>query len=230
MAVDTPGWSVEERAIERGCTVVAGCDEVGRGPLAGPVVAAAVILKRGAEPDGLNDSKRLSPQRRLVLYHALWESAVVGVGLAGTDEIDRHNILQASLLAMRRAVLALGCRVDYLLVDGNQRVPELDVPQEPLVKGDSRSVSVAAASIVAKVTRDAVMEMLDRLHPGYGFASNKGYPSAGHLAALDRLGPCAAHRASYGPVRARMADPPPLPPAKSRGGRQLSLFGDGLEP
>lgn len=207
--------------------MVAGCDEAGRGPLAGPVVAAAVVLDPGHVPDGLDDSKRLTPDRRLSLYGELRRTAVaIGVGLADAAEIDRLNILQASLLAMRRAVGGLGIAIDLLLVDGNHLVPGLGVAQEAWVKGDQRSTAIAAASIVAKVTRDAIMERLDRLYPGYNLAGNKGYPSPDHLRALAHLGPCRIHRRCYGPVRALLADPPPLPPARRRGGHQLSLFGD----
>lgn len=228
MAVREPGHELEDAARAAGRAVVAGCDEAGRGPLAGPVAAAAVILPVGLRIPGLNDSKKLKHEQRLRLYHAVRAQAIaVGLGLASPAEIDALNILQASLLAMRRALADLGCPVDHVLIDGNQRVPKLTCAQETVVKGDSRSASIAAASIIAKVTRDAVLERLDRLFPGYNLAGNKGYPSPDHLAALKELGPAVIHRTSYRPVRELLDEPPPLPPSKSRGGVvQLSLFGD----
>lgn len=207
--------------------LVAGCDEAGRGPLAGPVVAAAVILPYGLCLPGLDDSKKLSASQRDRLYREVRQSAVaVGVGLAWSDEIDRVNILQASLLAMRRSVAALSSRPELVLVDGNREVPALGLPQRALVKGDARAVPVAAAAIIAKVTRDTIMERLDRLYPGYGLASHKGYPCPAHLAALRELGASPVHRRSFGPVRSVLSAPPPLPPAACRGGQavQLALF------
>ena len=184
--------------------VVAGLDEVGRGPLAGPVVAAAVILP-GPMPAGLaallDDSKKLSPARREAGYAALLMSAaVIGIGAASAAEIDRLNILQASLLAMRRAFGRLHPRPDAALVDGN-RDPGIPCRVRLLVRGDSLSLSIAAASIVAKVTRDRVMARLDRVYPGYGWAANSGYGSAAHRAALHRLGLTPHHRQSFGTVR-----------------------------
>jgi ribonuclease HII len=205
---------------------VAGCDEAGRGPLAGPVVAAAVVVPRELLLKGLNDSKKLDAARRETLFGLVCERCRYGIGVVETDEIDRLNILRASLLAMHRAVQALDCDIEGLVVDGKHPVPGLEIEQLALPKGDALSVSVAAASIVAKVTRDAIMARMDELHPGYGFAAHKGYPSPDHLEALRRLGPCPIHRTSFGPVRALLADPPPLPPARSRGATssQLRLF------
>jgi len=179
---------------------VAGVDEAGRGPLAGPVVAAAVILDPARPIAGLRDSKALSPQRRAVLAQAIRERSVAwAVGIAEADEIDAVNILQATLRAMRRAVAALGVVPTEALVDGNV-LPRLDCPARAIVKGDRDVVAISAASIIAKTTRDAMLDVLDAHYPGYGFARHKGYPTPAHLDALARLGPCPAHRRSFGPV------------------------------
>jgi ribonuclease HII len=189
---------------------VAGIDEAGRGPWAGPVVAAAVILSDAAillpALAGLNDSKKLAAPRRDSLCAGLHAaqaagSAVIGVGMASVDEIDRLNILAATLLAMRRAVDSLPAAPDHALVDGN-RLPELACPAEALVGGDGRSLSIAAASIVAKVTRDRIMADLAGAFPGYGWERNAGYGTAQHRAGLARLGPCDHHRRSFAPIRA----------------------------
>ncbi len=179
---------------------IAGVDEAGRGPLAGPVVAVAVILKPGRVPDGIDDSKALSRLRRERLYQAILATAEVGIGAAGVEEIDRLNILAATMEAMRRAVLALPLAPDAVLVDGN-RAPQLPIPLQTVVRGDTLSLSIAAASIVAKVIRDRAMARLASRHPGYGWERNAGYGTAEHRAALARLGPTAHHRRSFGPVR-----------------------------
>lgn len=180
---------------------VAGVDEVGRGPLAGPVVAAAVILDPDNPVSELKDSKRLSPARREALYREITGKAIAwGVGRAEVEEIDRLNILQASLLAMRRAVLVLVPAPRRVLVDGNH-CPPLDCPVEAIVRGDATVAAISAASIIAKVTRDREMVELDRSYPGYGLAKHKGYPSREHLEALQRLGVTPLHRRSYAPVR-----------------------------
>lgn len=184
---------------------VAGVDEVGRGPLCGPVVAAAVILDpRNLPPGlaGLDDSKRLTPARRDHYAALLKTCASVGIGAASVVEIDRLNILQASLLAMRRALAALPETPDAALVDGNRAPAGLAFPVRTLVKGDSLSLSIAAASVIAKVVRDRAMLRLDRRHPGYGWDHNAGYGTAEHLAALRRLGVTPHHRRSFAPVRA----------------------------
>lgn len=182
---------------------VAGIDEAGRGPWAGPVVAAAVILDRQTMPEilrvGLDDSKKLSRVRREALFAALPGHAVIGVGRAEVEEIDRFNILQATLLAMSRAVDALTIRPASALVDGN-RAPDLRCPLKCVVGGDGRSLSIAAASIVAKVTRDRLMAELDAIHPGYGWARNAGYGTAQHRAALAELGVTNHHRRSFAPI------------------------------
>ena len=188
--------------------IVCGIDEAGRGPWAGPVVAGAVILdRRRLDPAltrGLDDSKKLSASRREALFAALKAGARAGTvdlatGIASVEEIDRLNILQATFLAMGRALAALGRRPDHALVDGNG-LPELPCPATAIVKGDGRSLSIAAASIAAKVTRDAIMAALDAEHPGYGFARHAGYGTSAHRQALDRLGVTPHHRKSFAPI------------------------------
>jgi len=176
---------------------VAGVDEVGRGPLAGPVLAAAVVLRRPVE--GLADSKTLAPSRRERIARELESSAWIGIGAASTAEIERLDVLRASLLAMRRAVARLPIRPVRVLVDGN-RAPELSIPVDCIVGGDASVPEIMAASIVAKVLRDRLMARLDRRWPGYGFATNAGYPTLAHRAALHRLGPCPHHRRTFRPV------------------------------
>nr|WP_309242802.1 ribonuclease HII [Lichenibacterium sp. 6Y81] len=188
---------------------MAGVDEAGRGPLAGPVSAAAVILDPAALPPGIDDSKALTAEKREALFDAILGSALaVGVGLAPAAEIDAVNIRQATFAAMRRAVRALAVAPDHLLIDGRDVPPGLPCPARALVKGDALSLSIAAASIVAKVTRDRLMVRLDALHPGYGFRIHKGYPTAAHRAAIMRHGPTPFHRLSFGTV-ARSAVPGP---------------------
>ena len=191
--------------IEAACTgPVAGVDEAGRGPLAGPVVAAAVILDPNAMPEGLADSKTLSEKKREALAPLIREMAMVGVGEASVEEIDQLNILQASLLAMRRAVAALPRQPDVCLVDGNQD-PRLACRAEMIVKGDARSLSIAAASIIAKTVRDEMMRKLDEKFPGYGWAKNKGYGSKAHRDALVEIGATPHHRKSFAPVATAIA-------------------------
>jgi ribonuclease HII len=172
-------------------------DEVGRGSLAGPVVAAAVILHRSRPVEGLKDSKLLTPARREVLARAVLERAVsVGIGLAGPEEVERDNVLGATIRAMKRAVASLGTAPDHLLIDA-LRLADLPLPQVSLVKGDRRCVSIAAASVVAKVVRDRVMLHYSIRYPDFDFGSNKGYGTPGHLQALARLGPCPIHRKTF---------------------------------
>lgn len=189
----------EALRVSRGASSLAGVDEVGRGPLAGPVVAAAVILPADAAGlEGVRDSKALSAARRDALYRVIRARAVaVGVGSASPAEITERNILQATFLAMRRALADLDARADFLVVDGDKALPGWDGPQAALVRGDGTSLCVAAASVVAKVLRDRWMSRLDLRHPGYGFAKHKGYGTADHYAALGRLGPCAEHRPTF---------------------------------
>jgi ribonuclease HII len=187
----------ERRLWQAGARPGAGVDEVGRGPLAGPVVACAVVLRPDAFLPGLDDSKRLTPRRRAALGEGIRAQAVAWcVAEATVEEIDRLNIAQASFLAMRRALAGLGLRPDHVLVDGF-RLPAWPGPQTPIVGGDGLSNSIAAASVLAKLHRDEAMTALDRVWPGYGFARHKGYATPEHLAALRRLGPCPLHRRSF---------------------------------
>lgn len=184
---------------------IVGVDEAGRGPLAGPVVAAAVILDRRRCPRGIDDSKKLCLEVRETLYGKLRQVARVGVGIASVEEIDRFNIFWATMLAMTRAVEALGIEPGTVLVDGN-RCPDWRYASKAIVGGDARSRSIAAASIIAKVTRDRLMAEYHETHPGYGWATNKGYGTPEHCQALDRLGPTPLHRKSFAPVRQHLLD------------------------
>lgn len=196
-----PDFTHEDALIARGVHRVAGVDEVGRGPLAGPVTAAAVILNPADIPEGLNDSKALSAKRRVALSEALHARAEVAIVHVGTDEIERLNIRQAVFAAMRAALEQLPVPPDHALIDGNA-VPEgLPCPATPLVKGDTRALSISAASIVAKVARDALMVDLAQQHPGYGWEHNAGYATQMHLSALRNLGVTPHHRRSFAPVR-----------------------------
>ena len=180
---------------------IAGVDEAGRGPLAGPVVAAAVILDPKYTIEGLNDSKLLSERKRESLFGAIKDKALSwGIGVAQVEEIDDINILQATLLAMRRAVLALDITPDEVWVDGNQ-APLLSIPVTTIIRGDQTVPAISAASILAKVTRDALMVEYDACHPGYGFADHKGYPTKSHILALNRHGVTPIHRRTFAPVK-----------------------------
>jgi ribonuclease HII len=198
-SVTRPDLTFETAAIARGLIRVAGVDEAGRGPLAGPVVAAAVILDPARIPPGLNDSKRLTAAARDRLFDAIRAAAQVGVGQASVEEIDRLNILRASHLAMVRALEALG-PVDHALIDGHLIPRDLPCPAEAVIGGDARCLSVAAASIIAKVTRDRIMVDLSQQFPGYGWDGNAGYPTKSHRAALQILGVTPHHRRSFAPV------------------------------
>jgi len=191
----------ERRAAEQGYCFVAGVDEVGRGPLAGPVVAASVILPIDCDFSRFDDSKKLSAKVREELCLELQENgALTGIGIVTEAEIDRINILQASLLAMKKSLEALPSEIDFLLVDGKQQVP-IAIPQKTLIKGDSRSASIAAASIIAKVHRDRLMADYHQKYPNYNFQKNKGYPTAEHRKALAKFGPCPIHRRSFRGVK-----------------------------
>ena len=200
-----PTFRRERRALKRGLWPVAGCDEAGRGPLAGPVVAAAVILDPKRVPRGLDDSKKLDPQTRERLYEKICASGEVAIAVAPPARIDRDNILRASLWALARAVEALPVRPVLVFVDGPLRI-DIRCDCEPVVSGDAIVASIAAASIVAKVTRDRLMTRLALAHPGYGFERHKGYSVPEHYAALARLGPTIHHRRSFAPVAASLAD------------------------
>ena len=199
LAVSPPGFRRERALIKRGVWPVAGCDEAGRGPLAGPVVAAAVVLDPRRIPKGIDDSKRLSPERREELFEQICATASFAVAFASPARIDRDNILRASLWALTRAVEALPEKPQHVFVDGRDR---LDTPCdcEAVIGGDGLIVSIAAASIIAKVTRDRLMCALAQDCPGYGFESHKGYGVPEHLAALHRLGPTTHHRRLFAPV------------------------------
>jgi len=200
MPTPPPDFRRETELAARGMLRVAGVDEAGRGPLAGPVVAAAVILDARAIPHGIHDSKQISPQTRERLFQCLCTSAEVGVGIASVVEIDRINILRASHLAMERALQALPVAPDHCLIDGNMLPRGLTLSAEAIVSGDALSLAIAAASIVAKVTRDRIMVDLAQQHPGYGWETNMGYATSVHLEALGRFGATPHHRRSFKPV------------------------------
>ncbi|WP_309943891.1 ribonuclease HII [Tardiphaga robiniae] len=196
---------------EKGHDAVAGIDEAGMSPLAGPVSAAAVILKPGTRIIGIDDSKKLDPSSREALAQEIKEKAAGWcIAFVEVEEIDTINIYWAGLLAMRRAVEGLQSPPQHLLIDA-KRLKEVAIPQQAIIKGDAKSASIAAASILAKVARDTLMRELDTRYPGYGFGDHKGYPVRAHYAALSKLGACAAHRRSFGPVR-EVLGLPPLPP------------------
>ena len=186
--------------LEKGKEII-GVDEAGRGPLAGSVVAAAVKLKRYSEElQEINDSKKLTEKKREKLFDIIMENFEVGIGIASVQEIDELNILNATFLAMRRAIEELDKKTNtdvLVLVDGNFKIREYIGKQEPIIKGDAKSLSIAAASIIAKVTRDRLMVEYDSLYPGYGFAKNMGYGTAEHIDALKKIGPCAIHRRTF---------------------------------
>ncbi|WP_122074576.1 ribonuclease HII [Pseudophaeobacter sp. EL27] len=198
--MEQPDNSLEIAAHAKGYLRIAGVDEVGRGPLAGPVTAAAVVLDMADLPEGLNDSKKLSPKKRAALATEIWDRAEVSLAEASVEEIDSINILRASHLAMERAVAALNPPPDYLLIDGNLIPRDLTIKAEAVVKGDGKSVSIAAASIVAKEARDNLMVDLAQQFPGYGWEKNAGYPSKQHREALVELGVTPHHRRSFKPV------------------------------
>lgn len=194
-------WRFERMFREQGCQLIAGIDEAGRGPLAGPVVAAAVILPEDFDPTGLNDSKQLSAEERGTLRKRIERHAVaIGVGIVETDFIDTYNILQATYEAMRRAVAELPVRPDQLLIDA-VKVPDLPIPQHAIIKGDQLSHSIAAASVIAKTVRDQWMIEQAARYPQYGFEKHMGYATPEHLAALAEWGPSPLHRRSFSPIR-----------------------------
>lgn len=205
MAVKERPTFLEEQSLRRaGYRLVAGVDEVGRGPLAGPVVAAAVILDPDRIPEGLNDSKKLSEKEREILFDLICATSHVALASLSAARVDALNIRAATLAAMVGAVGGLAVQPDYVLVDGRDIPPALPCPAKALVRGDSLSVSIAAASIVAKVARDRTMSEAERHYPGYGFSRHKGYGSAFHRAALAERGPCALHRRSFEPLKSAM--------------------------
>ena len=190
-------WEIEHRARQQGYELICGVDEAGRGPLAGPVCAAAVILPWDLEIPGLNDSKKLTDARRRELFPIIQEKALAyGIAFASPQEIDEINILQATFLAMERALAQLSVKPDLALIDGN-RSRDFGLPVETVIKGDARSANIAAASILAKVTRDDYMIEQSKIYPAYGFEVHKGYGTKRHYAALEEFGPCPIHRASF---------------------------------
>ena len=192
-----PDYSYEAEALKNGYTVICGTDEAGRGPLAGPVCAAAVILPHGLIIEGLNDSKKISEKKREKLYDVIIEKAIsYGIAFATNEEIDEINILNASQLAMRRAVAMLSPSPDLVLVDGNI-ARDFEMDAQPIIKGDALSMSIAAASILAKVTRDRYCEEMDKAYPEYHFAQHKGYPTKEHMDLVRELGPCPIHRKTF---------------------------------
>lgn len=201
-AKPVPHFRRERALLRAGCWPVAGMDEVGRGPLAGPVTAAAVILDPQRLPRGLADSKVLNAAVREIAYESIMSRALaVAVGFAPAQEIDRINIRQATFAAMRRALHGLSIHAAYVLVDGSDAPPGLHCPGETIVRGDSSTLSIAAASIIAKVTRDRMMTRLDKIYPQYGFANHMGYGTPEHLAAIGIHGACVLHRRSFAPIR-----------------------------
>ena len=200
-----PDFSFETTHHNAGHVLVAGVDEAGRGPWAGPVVAAAVILDPANIPDGLNDSKKLNQARREQLFDQIQATAEISTGIIEAGEIDRINILQATMKAMSDAIAGLPRSPSMALIDGN-RTPVLKCSSQTIKKGDALSLSIAAASIIAKVTRDHLMKDLDNQFPGYGFARHKGYGTAIHADALASLGPCPQHRKSFAPIKALLVE------------------------
>lgn len=190
------GLGYEKNLWQQGLTP-AGVDEAGRGPLAGPVVAASVVLCKDNPIEGLNDSKALSPRKRSVLYELIQKNSIsFAVGIVENDEIDKINILQATIKAMEKSILGLSVRPDMVFIDGN-RATNLDIDQQTIVKGDTKCQSIAAASIIAKVTRDMLMENMHEKYPQYGFIKHKGYPTKFHYDAIKKYGPCPIHRLSF---------------------------------
>lgn len=200
MPKSTPDFSFEQAAMTRGYTRIAGVDEVGRGPWAGPVTAAAVVLDPHNIPEGLNDSKQLSAKRREALYDQLLDCAEVSIVDVSVEEIDQHNILRASHMAMVRALEGLTLPADYALIDGNALPRGIGLPASAVVKGDGRCLSIAAASIVAKVWRDRLMMTLAQQHPGYGWETNAGYGTPAHQLGLKSHGVTPHHRRSFAPI------------------------------
>ncbi len=192
-----PNYDYEEKHYKEGFLAVCGCDEAGRGPLCGPVVAAAVILPRGLEIEGLNDSKKLSEKKREKLFDIIKQKALAyGIAEASPEQIDELNILNASMLAMKRAIEALPLPADFALIDGNCS-RGFEIPTETIIGGDAKSCSVAAASILAKVTRDRLCQEQDKLYPQYGIAKHKGYPTKDHMNAVRLYGPSPIHRKTF---------------------------------
>ena len=195
-----PDFDIETRLIRKGYKAIAGVDEVGRGCIAGPVTAAAVILNPQKIPSGLNDSKKLNMKNREKIFQSIQDTCTFCVAHSSVEEIDQINILQASLLSMKRAILGLRIKPDFVLIDGNKNPEGLESNFETIIKGDSKSLSIAAASIVAKITRDRIMSRLDKEFPGYNWSQNAGYPTKMHKSAILDIGITPYHRRSFRPV------------------------------
>ena len=194
-------WYYETETRKQGYKIIAGIDEAGRGPLAGPVIAASVILPENCQIEGLNDSKKLSEKKRSLIFPIIQQKAIaIGIGIVCENIIDRINILQAVKTAMAESVSRLSCKPDFLLIDGNQKIPSV-LPQLTLKKGDALSASIAAGSIVAKVTRDGMMIRYDSIYPQYGFSKHKGYGTQDHLKNISKFGPCKIHRKTFRGVK-----------------------------
>lgn len=194
-------WTFEKKAREKGFSRIAGIDEAGRGPLAGPVVSAAVLLPTSFPVSGITDSKKLTPKKRAYLYEKIYDHAVsIGIGIVDPVEIDRINILKASLLSMAMSAENLTPQPDCLLIDGKFQILS-DLPQEAITRGDEQSISIAAASIIAKVTRDRIMERYHQEYPQFGFSRHKGYPTKAHREAIKKFGCCPIHRRSFKGVK-----------------------------
>ena len=194
-------WHYENETRKQGHEIIAGIDEAGRGPLAGPVVAASVILPENCRVEGLNDSKKLSEKKRNLIFQIIRQKAVaIGIGITYENIIDQINILQAARAAMADSVSRLSCKPDFLLIDGNQKIPSI-IPQLTIKKGDALSASIAAASVIAKVTRDRMMLHYDGIYPQYGFSRHKGYGTQDHLKNISKFGPCKIHRKTFKGVK-----------------------------
>ena len=194
-------WHYENETRKQGHEIIAGIDEAGRGPLAGPVVAASVILPENCRVEGLNDSKKLSEKKRNLIFQIIRQKAVaIGIGITYENIIDQINILQAARAAMADSVSRLSCKPDFLLIDGNQKIPFI-IPQLTIKKGDVLSASIAAASVIAKVTRDRMMLHYDGIYPQYGFSRHKGYGTQDHLKNISKFGPCKIHRKTFKGVK-----------------------------
>ncbi len=194
-------WHYENKTRKQGHKIITGIDEAGRGPLAGPVVAASVILPENCQVEGLNDSKKLSEKKRKLIFQIIRQKAVaIGIGIIYENIIDQINILQAAKTAMVDSVFRLRCKPDFLLIDGNQKIPSM-IPQLTIIKGDALSASIAAASIIAKVTRDRMMVHYDGIYPQYGFSQHKGYGTQDHLKNISKFGPCKIHRKTFKGVK-----------------------------
>ena len=201
MNFDIIMWHYENETRKQGHEIIAGIDEAGRGPLAGPVVAASVILPENCRVKGLNDSKKLSEKKRNLIFQIIRKKAVaIGIGITYENIIDQINVLQATRVAMAGSVSRLSCKPDFLLIDGNQKIPSI-IPQLTIKKGDALSASIAAASVIAKVTRDRMMLHYDGIYPQYGFSRHKGYGTQDHLKNISKFGPCKIHRKTFKGVK-----------------------------